>query len=511
MNRLRLILADQLSDCMSSLSDVQTGDTLLFCEVMEEATFVKHHPKKIAFIFSAMRHFAAELSAKGYQIRYIQLTDPNNTGSLTGEVGRALRTLRIKHLIVTEPCEYRLKYEIALWPKRFDITTDVRMDNRFLCATEEFNLWAKGKKQLRMEYFYRYMRKKYQILMENDGNPTGGQWNYDTENRKPPSKGLTSPERISHRKSVILKEVLDLVAEQFPDHFGTLQPFYYAVTREQALVELDDFIERILPYFGTYQDAMVKSEPYLNHSLLSSYINVGLLLPLEVCQKAEAMYRNGKAPLNAVEGFIRQILGWREYVRGIYWLKMPEYGELNYLEAKRSLPSFYWGEKTNMACITEVVQHTREHAYSHHIQRLMITGNFALLAGLDVQQVQAWYLAVYSDAYEWVEMPNTLGMALFGDGGILGSKPYAASGKYINRMSNFCKQCSYNPLEMFGEKACPFNALYWDFFARNRKKLEIIQRLTFVYSTWDKFTKLKQKSIKKQAVSILEQMQSGEI
>ena len=511
MNSLRLILGDQLSGCISSLNNISAGDTLLFCEVMEEATFVKHHPKKIAFIFSAMRHFATDLSAKGHPVRYIQLTDPKNTGSLTGEVGRALKTLGVKHLIVTEPSEYRLKHEIAMWPSRFDIKIDVRVDNRFLCSTEEFNLWAKGKKQLRMEYFYRYMRKKHQILIESDGSPTGGQWNYDKENRKPPSKGLTSPKRIRHRKSEILKEVLVLVAKQFPNHFGTLQPFHYAVTREQALLELDDFIERILPYFGDYQDAMVKGEAYLNHSLLSSYINVGLLLPLEICQKAEAMYRKDKAPLNAVEGFIRQILGWREYVRGIYWLKMPEYGELNYLNAKLPLPGFYWGGKTNMACIKEVVHHTKEHAYSHHIQRLMITGNFALLAGVDVQQVQAWYLAVYSDAYEWVEMPNTLGMALFGDGGILGSKPYAASGKYINKMSDFCKQCSYNPLEMSGEKACPFNALYWDFFVRNRKKLEFIQRLTFVYSTWDRFTGPKKESIKNQAASIFNQMQAGEI
>ena len=511
MHNLRLILGDQLSDCISSLSDVQSGDTVLFCELMEELTVVKSHPKKIAFIFSAMRHFAAELSVRGYQIRYIQLTDPRNTGSLSGEVERALKILRVKHLVVTEPSEYRLKHEVGLWAKRFDITIDVRLDHRFLCATEEFNLWAQGKKQLRMEYFYRYMRKKYQILIEKDGKPTGGQWNYDKDNRKPPKKGLTSPKRIRHRKSLIVKEVLELVTEQFSDYFGTLEPFYYAVTRQQAMLELDDFIAHILPYFGSYQDAMLKGEPYLNHSLLSSYINIGLLLPLEVCQKAEAMYRKGRAPLNAVEGFIRQILGWREYVRGIYWLKMPEYGELNYLDAKRALPSFYWGGKTNMACISEVVQHTKEHAYSHHIQRLMVTGNFALLAGLDVQQVQAWYLAVYSDAYEWVEMPNTLGMALFGDGGILASKPYAASGKYINKMSDFCKQCHYDPLEMLGEKACPFNALYWDFFARNRKKLEFIQRLTFVYSTWDKFTKPKQKLIKKQAVSILEQMQEEEI
>jgi deoxyribodipyrimidine photolyase-related protein len=339
--------------------------------------------------------------------------------------------------------------------------------------------------------------------------PTGGQWNYDKDNRKPPIKGLASLKRICHPKSTILKEVLALVAEKFSDHFGQLQPFHYAVTREEALIELNHFIQLILPKFGDYQDAMVKGEAYLNHSLLSSYINAGLLLPLEVCQKAEEAYRNGHVPLNSAEGFIRQILGWREYVRGIYWLKMPEYGELNYLEAKTPLPDFYWGAKTTMACMTEVVAHTREHAYSHHIQRLMVTGNFALIAGLDVKQVQEWYLAVYSDAYEWVEMPNTLGMALFGDGGILGSKPYAASGQYIHKMSNFCDHCCYNPKDTLGEKACPFNALYWDFLARNREKLRDNHRLSFMYSTWDKFDMAKQQAIKDKASHSLNCMQKG--
>ncbi len=509
MSHLRLVLADQLSESLSALTDVQTGDTILMCEVTEEATYVRHHPKKIAFLFAAMRHFAAELSDKGFQVRYVTLNDPDNSGSLTTEVARAAKELRLKQVIVTEPGEYRVRQMMQSWEADLGLSVDIRTDDRFLCATDRFARWASGKKQLRMEYFYREMRKAYHILIEADGTPSGGQWNYDKDNRKPPAKGMVSPPRISHPKSAILNEVLALVGDRFSDHFGTLEPFHFAVTRAQALVELDDFIARILPRFGDYQDAMVKGEAFLNHSLLSSYLNAGLLLPLEICRKAEAAYRNNHVPLNAAEGFIRQILGWREYVRGIYWLNMPAYGGLNYFNTKRPLPDFYWGGKTGMACIKEAVDHTREHAYSHHIQRLMVTGNFALIAGLDVKQVQDWYLAVYSDAYEWVEMPNTLGMALFGDGGLLGSKPYAASGKYIDKMSNYCAGCRYDPQQMLGETACPFNALYWDFFARNRDKLEANQRLPFVYSTWDKFSPERQNGIKTQAASVLDRMAEG--
>ncbi len=509
MSHLRLVLADQLSESLSALTDVQTGDTILMCEVTEEATYVRHHPKKIAFLFAAMRHFAAELSDKGFQVRYVTLNDPDNSGSLTTEVARAAKELRLKQVIVTEPGEYRVRQMMQSWEADLGLSVDIRTDDRFLCATDRFARWASGKKQLRMEYFYREMRKAYHILIEADGTPSGGQWNYDKDNRKPPAKGMVSPPRISHPKSAILNEVLALVGDRFSDHFGTLEPFHFAVTRAQALVELDDFIARILPRFGDYQDAMVKGEAFLNHSLLSSYLNAGLLLPLEICRKAEAAYRNNHVPLNAAEGFIRQILGWREYVRGIYWLNMPAYGGLNYFNTKRPLPDFCWGGKTGMACIKEAVDHTREHAYSHHIQRLMVTGNFALIAGLDVKQVQDWYLAVYSDAYEWVEMPNTLGMALFGDGGLLGSKPYAASGKYIDKMSNYCAGCRYDPQQMLGETACPFNALYWDFFARNRDKLEANQRLPFVYSTWDKFSPERQNGIKTQAASVLDRMAEG--
>lgn len=511
MGRLCFIFNDQLSESLSALRQLHADDWILFCEMIGSGFSEHDHPKKIAFLMAAQRHFAEELAEKGHSIRYLRFSDTAHIGSLTEVLADLLQELNLNTLMVTEPSEYHLKQMVDEWPERLGIPVERCLDDRFLCSGSEFTHWAGDKKHLRMEYFYREMRKKYAILLQDDGKPVGGQWNYDKENRKGPPQGLTSPKRMSHQKSKILSEVLLQVAQQFPNNFGQLEPFHYAVTRAEALMELDDFIERILPDFGDYQDAMVKGEAYLNHSLLSSYLNVGLLLPLELCQKAEAAYRQNKAPLAAVEGFIRQIMGWREYVRGIYALKMPDYGALNFFDAQRPLPDFYWGAQTQMACISEVVLHTRDHAYSHHIQRLMVTGNFALLAGLDVKQVQAWYLAVYSDAFEWVEMPNTLGMALYGDGGVLASKPYAASGKYINKMSNFCKKCHYDPESLLDANACPFNSLYWDFLARSREKLAKNPRLSMIYRIWDKFTHMKQESIQAKAASVLVQLQKGEL
>ena len=513
MAALRLILGDQLSESIASLKGLdKENDTVMLCEVMEEATYVPHHPKKIAFLFSAMRHFAASLEAQGVKVRYVKLdVDAPIASSFTSEVMRAVKELNPSQLLMTEPGEHRVLDMMKAWKSSLSIPVEIRTDTRFLATHTEFAVWAKGKKQLRMEFFYREMRKKYAILMESDGKPTGGEWNYDKENRKPPKSGMTSPPRISHKKSAITIEVLRLVKNHFSHHFGTLEPFHYAVTRAQAMLELDHFILHLLPNFGDYQDAMVAGEPYLYHSLNSSYLNAGLLLPLEICQMAEGAYRTGKAPLNAVEGFIRQILGWREYIRGIYWHFMPEYAERNTLNASRPLPEFYWTANTDMFCLAETIRHTRDHAYSHHIQRLMITGNFALLAGLDVKQVQEWYLAVYSDAYEWVEMPNTLGMSLFGDGEVVASKPYAASGKYIHRMSNYCQQCKYDPDEMTGEKACPFNALYWDFLVRHQDKFRGNPRMPYVFSTWNKFAPEKQKAIRTRASETLNEMVKGKL
>jgi deoxyribodipyrimidine photolyase-related protein len=511
MTTLRLVLGDQLSCSLSTLSDCAPEDVILMCEVPEEATYVPHHKKKIAFLFAAMRHFAEALRQKNHNVRYIKLDDPDNTGSFEGELLRAIEEVKPTRCVMCEASEYRVLQKMKQWQSTLALPVEIREDDRFLASHATFKAWAKGKKQLRMEYFYRDMRKQHKLLMEPDGTPTGGVWNYDKENRKPPKAGLKSPKRISHKKLAITQEVLRLVKERFANHFGDLEPFHFAVTHEQAMMELQHFIDEVLPSFGDYQDAMVAGEPYLYHSLISAYLNAGLLLPLEICQRAEQAYRAGKAPLNAVEGFIRQILGWREYIRGIYWAHMPAYGEQNYLEATTPLPSFYWTGETKMFCMAETVRHTREHAYSHHIQRLMVTGNFALLAGLDVKEVQAWYLAVYADAYEWVEMPNTLGMALFGDGGLVASKPYAASGKYIKRMSNYCKNCYYDPELSEGEKACPFNALYWAFMLRHEDKFRGNPRLPFVFNTWDKFSPEKQQATREQAAATLQKMGEGEL
>lgn len=507
MTQLHLILADQLSASISALERFdKLHDMVVMFEVNAETTYVWHHPKKIAFLFSAMRHFAETLRQEGYRVHYSELDDPANTQNLTSEIQRIAVQHNAKRIVCTEPGEWRVLQLMQAWEKDLGIACEIRPDTRFLCNHETFAAWVKDKKQLRMEFFYREMRKKYRILLEADGMPTGGKWNYDAQNRKPPAKGLHSPKRISHRKDGITKDVLALVMGRFSEHFGALEPFHYAVTREQALMELTHFIDKLLPMFGDYQDAMVAGEAYLYHSLLSSYLNAGLLLPLEICEMAEHAYRRGHAPLNAAEGFIRQILGWREYVRGIYWHFMPDYAERNFFNAHRPLPEFYWTGKTDMFCMGEAIGHTRDHAYSHHIQRLMITGNFALLAGLDVKQVCEWYLAVYSDAYEWVELPNTLGMALFADGGLMASKPYAASGKYINRMSNYCKQCRYDPDKTTGADACPFNSLYWDFIARNEAKLKNNPRMAYPYTNWSRMSADKKSAILQQAETFLDHL-----
>ncbi len=506
------IFGDQLNRRLVEVAQLDKKNTMiLMCEVRQEATYAHHHPKKIALIFAAMRHFAEELRADGFDVEYVKYDDSDNSGSFDGELARMVEKYQLQKISLVEPAEYRVLQKIVSWQKQYSIKFEVLPDVRFLCSQNEFRAWAKDKKQLRLEFFYREMRKKYKILLDRLGKPIGGKWNYDSENRKPPQANMKSLKRISHKKDQITTEVLDLVAREFGKNFGDLLPFHLAINRQQALIEARHFIENLLPIFGDYQDAMVAGEAYLNHSLLSSYINIGLLEPLEICQMAEKSYHQGRAPLNAVEGFIRQILGWREYVRGIYWLSMPQYLENNFLSAKRDLPKLYWGEKTAMFCLAEVVKQTKEHAYSHHIQRLMITGNFALIAGIAPKQVHEWYLGVYADAFEWVELPNTLGMALHADAGLMASKPYAASGKYISRMSNFCESCRFDPEVVVGENACPFNALYWNFMNENEAKLKTNQRLQFVYPTWNKMTQEKRDLILKQAQKNLEKLAKNQL
>ena len=508
MTILRLILGDQLNDAISSLSDIDANtDIILMCEVWDEATYVKHHKKKIAFIFSAMRHFANELTDKGYNVHYTKLDDAENAGSFHGEVVRAIKTHKPSKVIVTEASEYRVLKDMEGW--QLGIPVEIRPDERFLCSHAEFETWADGFKQFRMEYFYRVMRKKYGILIIGD-QPEGGQWNYDSENRKPPKEGLNVPQAYASEPDELSLEVMALVQERFPDHFGDLEPFYFAVTRAQALECLDQFIRQRLASFGDYQDAMVQCEPWMFHSHISFYINSGLLLPLECVQAAEQAYHENKAPLNAVEGFIRQIIGWREYVRGIYWLKMPIYETENFLEAKQNLPALFWGAPTQMNCLSQCVKETKENAYAHHIQRLMVIGNFALIAGLNPDEVNEWFMIVYADAYQWVELPNVTGMILFADGGVLASKPYAASGAYINKMSDYCKGCRYKFSKKNGPEACPFNYLYWDFMIRNEDKLRGNPRLSMSYRTLARMGEDKAKAVKADSQRFFKALDNGE-
>jgi deoxyribodipyrimidine photolyase-related protein len=379
-------------------------------------------------------------------------------------------------------------------------------DDRFLSSRSDFERWASGRKNLRMEYFYRHMRRKTGWLM--DGNkPQGGRWNYDLENRKSLPRNITIPYRRRFPPDAMTKKVIALVGQRFSDHFGDLQSFGWAVTRSEAREALHLFIADCLPQFGDYQDAMKSGSDLLFHSVISPYINIGLLSPREVCEAALGAFREGKAPLHAVEGFIRQILGWREYIRGIYWMQMPAYAKSNFLNAKRALPWFYWTGETNMKCLRECIDATRRNAYAHHIQRLMITGNFALLTGVAPAQVEEWYLIVYADAFEWVELPNTHGMALYADGGLLGSKPYAASGAYINRMSDYCQGCAYDPKVKIGSGACPFNYLYWNFLMTNERKLESNPRLGMPYRTLGRMTDERRHQIKKQAHDFLSELE----
>jgi deoxyribodipyrimidine photolyase-related protein len=493
--KLRLILGDQLSLSVSSLSDARKDDLILICEVRQEATYVKHHKKKIVFIFSAMRHFAQALAGRGFNVHYVKYDDPENTGALRDEVARQQTQHDIAEVIVTAPGEYRLLADMQGWQDALGVPVTIRPDDRFLCATDEFAAWAKDRKQLRMEYFYRDMRRKHAVLMNGD-TPVGGQWNYDSDNRKSPPKNLTVPNPFHAKIDDVTKDVIALVAKHFPDHFGDIHPFPFAVTRDAALQALDMFVDERLPLFGDYQDAMVQDEPWMYHSHIGVYLNCGLLTPMECIARVEAAYHSGRAPLNAVEGFIRQILGWREYVRGIYWLKMPDYKTMNAFKAKRPLPDFYWTANTQMNCMHQCITETKRHAYAHHIQRLMVLGNFALIAGLDPDQVNEWYLLVYADAYEWVELPNVTGMILFADGGLMASKPYAASGAYINKMSNYCGSCHYSPSVKNGPKACPFNYLYWDFIDRNAGTLRGNPRMGFMYQSLDRMTDDKRHAIR---------------
>lgn len=504
---LRLVLGDQLSHSLSALEGVDPAlDRIIMLEVHAEGSYVRHHPQKIVMILSAMRHFAQELRQRGLPVDYVTLDDPHNAGNFDGELRRALERHQPCELIMTEPGEWRVLQMMEKWQQLPGVTVTIREDTRFLCSRSAFTRWAGKRTQWRMEHFYRDMRRQTGWLMEN-GQPVGGEWNYDEDNRKPLPRDLKIPPRPAFQPDAVTRDVMTLVAREFADHFGDIEPFNWPVTRDQALSALKDFIDHRLPLFGDYQDAMRTGEDSLFHSLLSPSLNIGLLTPRETCEAALHAWHAGTAPLNAVEGFIRQILGWREYVRGIYWHAMPEYARTNALAAHRPLPTFFWSGDTPMNCLAECIRTTRQNAYAHHIQRLMVIGNFALLAGLEPAEVEAWYLAVYADAFEWVELPNTHGMVLFADGGRLASKPYAASGAWIKRMSDYCRGCRYSPDVKEGPQACPLNYLYWDFLDRHTATLAGNPRLAMPYRTLARFPADKLQRIRSDSTHFLDSLQ----
>lgn len=506
MKRLIYVFGDQLSHNLPSLEGIDPNhDIILMTEVQSEVASVKHHKKKLVLILSAMRHFAKELADKGYNVRYVTLDDPKNTGSFSAELDRAIVDEQPDHVIVTEPSEYRVLQEVKAWAKAMPIPVDIRPDTRFLATPQEFAQWAQGRKQLRMEYFYREMRKKHDVLIEA-GGPIGGQWNYDAENRKPPKSRLLVPRPTQFQPDEITQDVIIIVDTLCHDHWGKTTGFALAVTSKEAQHVLDEFIAHRLPNFGTYQDAMVSNQPWMYHAHVGFYLNCGLLDPMVCIRAAERAYHQGHAPLNAVEGFIRQILGWREYVRGLYWLKMPDYKSQNALDAQRKLPEFFWTAQTDMNCLKICIQDTHDNAYAHHIQRLMVLGNFALLAGIHPDEINQWYLIVYADAFEWVELPNVSGMVLYADGGLLASKPYAASGAYINRMSDYCKSCRYKVTQKTGPEACPFNYLYWDFLDRLKDQLAPNPRMAMMYKNLNRIDQDTHAAIKASAAAFLESL-----
>jgi len=503
--RLVLVLGDQLSSGLSALRAADPArDIVVMAEVRGEGTSVPHHPQKIALILSAMRHFAQDLRAQGWRVAYARLTDTDNTQTISGELLRRAAEFGAGAVLATHPGEWRLVQALR------DLPLEVTLlpDDRFLCPPQVFDAWAEGRKELRMEWFYRDMRRRTGLLMEGD-KPAGGQWNFDHDNRKPARPDLLRPKPLRFAPDAITREVLALVADQF-DHFGTLDGFAWPVTRAQALQAMAQFMAEGLPRFGDEQDAMLRNDPYLSHSLLSAALNIGLLDPMEICRAAQAEWRAGRVPINAAEGFIRQIIGWREYVRGIWMREGPAYLTRNALGHDAPLPAAYWGGPTRMECLSQAIGQTRDLAYAHHIQRLMITGNFALLAGTDPGAVHEWYLSVYIDAFEWVEAPNTLGMSQFADGGLLGSKPYVSSGAYIDRMSDYCGSCAYAVKDRTGPRACPFNLLYWHFLIRHRDRLARNPRLGPVFRTWDKMDADHRARVIREGDALLARLRAGE-
>jgi len=474
LRNLILVFGDQLDAGSAAFDGFDSKhDAVAMQEVREEATYVRQHKIRLVLFFSAMRHFRDEMRVKGMTVHYRAIEDAENTHSFAGELEEKITRLHPRKVVVLEPGDYRVRQSIEQVCRKLNVELDVRIDRHFYCSVEEFAALSQGK-HLILENFYREMRKRHGILMEH-AEPAGQQWNFDKENRRPLTaavKAAIEPP-LSFPPDAITRGVIDTVNTMFADSPGSAVHFDYPVTRAEALKALDDFISHRLANFGPFQDAMTVADPYIYHSRLSSSLNLHLLHPRETIDAAIQAYKGGRAPLNSVEGFVRQVIGWREFVRGIYWTHMPAYQDLNELHGESPVPAFYWTAETDMNCLRHAAQGLVDHAYAHHIHRLMVFGLFSLLLGVVPRQFHDWHMSMFVDSLDWVSLPNALGMSQYGDGGIMGTKPYCASGNYINKMSDYCRGCRYKP------NSCPFTVLYYDFLARHQERFEHNGRMLF--------------------------------
>jgi deoxyribodipyrimidine photolyase-related protein len=508
MRNLIVVLGDQLDLDAAAFDGFDAGlDAVWMAEAAEESTHVWSSKPRTVMFLAAMRHFALALRAAGRPLHYGRLDTPGNRGSLGEQLQVDVERLRPTALVMTEPGDWRVLQVIKGVADSLRVPLEIREDRHFFCSVREFAAHARGRKSLRMEFFYREQRQRHDVLMRRDERgvePVGGQWNFDADNREAFGAGSPGavPARSCFEPDAVTREVMALVETRFASHPGRLDSFAWPVTRAQALQSLQAFIRERLPQFGRYQDAMWPGDPWLYHSHLSAALNLKLLNPREVVAAAEAAYCDGQAPVASVEGFIRQILGWREYVRGVYWTQMPQYLERNALGAREDLPPWYWTGATDMACLRDALAQTLTHGYANHIQRLMVTGLYALMLGVIPQQLHAWYLAVYVDAVEWVELPNTLGMSQYADGGVMGSKPYIATGKYIQRMSPHCRSCRYDPAQRSGDSACPFTTLYWDFLIRHEARLAKNPRMALQVKNVARLTDVQKREVTGRAAAI---------
>lgn len=505
---LRLILGDQLNLQHSWFQDPPENYLYVMMEVRAEATYVTHHIQKLVAFFAAMRLFRDELRKRRFSVIYLELDDPTNKHSLAANLKELVQSNPVSAFEYQQPDEYRVQEDLAALHKTLSIPTSVSSTEHFMVEPNFFKAVFKGSKRYVMETFYRAIRTKYDLLMEDD-KPLGGRWNFDSENRSKLPKDLSPPRPLVFSRNV--EPIVKMIQSLKIPFLGSVDAknFPWPLDRAEALKTLDYFCKNLLPSFGSYQDAMHTEHPFLFHSRLSFSLNVKHLSPLEVARSAITAYERsaGKITLAQVEGFVRQIIGWREFMRGIYWSHMPKYKSLNVLQAARPLPHYFWDGDTKMNCLHHAISQSLSEGYAHHIQRLMVTGNFSILAGIDPDQIDAWYLGIYIDALEWVQLPNTRGMSQFADGGIVGTKPYTSSAAYINKMSNYCTSCHYKFKERIGARACPFNSLYWDFLLRNSETLGSNPRIGMGYQLLKKMSDKERKDIVTQAKAILDNLE----